>query len=407
MRRVAGEKYLGAVLILLLLVNTASATPLPAGADVASALALLVPVTIMLLLFGEGLIYMLATAASIPRTEAWVKTEFREILITLLIMTLVLSAIATGNIMTKTLTGEDTYIDAGAKYLDEERDDMIALHGILTHDVFVLTKITGFQYDISFGIGPISTFESKAPKAGLNALNTAVYGALDSLSQSIMIVSVEKMFLFFFDSFFRYLFPLAIVLRALPMTRKLGGAMIAIAVGTYIAFPTSVILAGDIYKEAKDTTAIVPPSETYLGDMVGIPPGMSIICNAFMPIFTDIGENGWDLIICTPICIASKAQPELIPICHICHPLVKIMYVVVHAGFSVSFAPKLKAYANKGDLNIIYPVFSDKALPAVSQRFTLTLLLMLFIVIVTIGCTKSVSEAIGGEGQLYGLSRIV
>jgi len=148
MRRVAGEKIpRSSAHPLLLVILLRNATSGRSGCrERARAL---VPVTIMLLLFGEGLIYMLATAASIPRTEAWSRPSQGDI------------DNASDNDARPLRDSYRQYNDEDAHWrghvhrrwrevLDEERDDMIALHGILTHDVFVLTKITGFQYDISF-----------------------------------------------------------------------------------------------------------------------------------------------------------------------------------------------------------------------------------------------------------------
>jgi hypothetical protein len=65
---------------------------------------------------------------------------------------------------------------------------------------------------------------------------------------SLIVVSAQRVLLdFFHATMFKVFLPFGILLRTFPITREAGGSVIAIAIGAYIVYPLLLVMNGSIY----------------------------------------------------------------------------------------------------------------------------------------------------------------
>jgi len=92
------------------------------------------------------------------------------------------------------------------------------------------------------------------PLSGLSSVVQVFNSALQSLMFLGILVGVERALLAFIDKVALQVFlPIGVVLRTFFGTRRLGGVMIAIAIGAYLVFPLTICLNGIMVKDATDS----------------------------------------------------------------------------------------------------------------------------------------------------------
>ncbi len=378
------------------------------------------PLALITMVFVIGLAIMGAEFFQQPQMFAWAKVELTELVAAVILgiaMFGIINPTFLGLFLPVGAGGTPTYVTFLDQLINYNRDMYVILG-----DAFIrVSKVSGFSYDYSRGIGPISSWYSSTPQVGLSGMLGAITRAMDTLSASLLVVSSYKMLISIASTAATaYVMPLAIALRVIPNTRKLGSALMALAIGMYIILPASVAFSGALFDQVK-LSSPPPQFAAYFSpggppDLATFdvkqlpylpifdpptPPGYGTICNQWINAFTSLGEIGWSLIICPPLQTCC-----LIPY-PICKIWVTVFYIVVHAGFSVMYSDNLRTYLANVPINDMYETLYGTALPIVSQLFILSLALPLISLVLTFSLTKSVSMALGGEGQLYGLSKII
>jgi len=338
--------------------------------------------------------------------ENWVKIELQELFTTAIILVLIGASFEAAVPVATALTGNPNYQSAAISYLDSSIIDMSNFFMSLTKANYLISKAAGFSYSGSLS-GYIATpFISEAPKAGLSPLIIALSGALDNLGNTILLMDAQKMLLIFFlKTIPAWFFPLGVLLRLVPNTRKIGAAILSLSIGGFLIFPWALIIDGEIYKVLQPgfqgtvpgSPHIVDPESAFGIQDIGEPPGIGVLCNKAMPAYTIIGEYLWSVMLCSWLGPAAGA----------CSAIVHIIYYTSVAGFQISFTSSLQNYASSFNTQAATSQLYGMALPGVTQRVVVAIALTLFSAIMTIILTRNISIALGGEGQLYGLSKII
>lgn len=396
-----------ALLTIALVAGVASAQATEPGA---SPYMILVPGAIMVTISVISIAYIIAKAFSLPALEAWTKIEMQEALISALVLLIVLATVTSSNEIVSVMTGIPDYMTAAQGTLSYQQEVMRDIFTELMELNHYIAKIAGFSYSQSAGALIVSAYWSRVPMGGLSALSLPMATAMDQLSLAMLTTSAQKLFLQFFAFVVpTFMLPLALVLRTFPLTRKIGAALIAVAVGLYIIFPFSVILGGAIYNSVR-TAPGSDISDAKIGEIavastmdIGDPPFSDMICSKTMAVFTSIGELGWGLLICIPLMIASLGIINW----GMCYPIVQLVYLVAVSTFPLGFTSALQGYTSRVDWHVLYNSLYNNALPATSLSLMLSLVLFLLAVIMTVSATRAIAVALGGEGQLYGLSKLV
>ncbi len=336
--------------------------------------------------------------------SSWVKIELQELFITAIILAVVGAAFIASNGVAQTLSGSSSYQALAMNYLDSSISDMSDFSIALAQANLYVSKASQFSYSASIGGFFIVPFTSSAPRSGLAPLNIAMMNAIDALNNAVLVqVVIKIMFVFFQAIVPAWLFPLGILLRLIPPTRRIGSTLIAFSIGLFMIFPFSIVLAGQAYDILR------PGFHTTIDGHFGIkdiqhPPLAYLMCSEWMQFYTVLGEPGWIFILC--------AWMLLIPIVGsgmyaVCATIINIVYKLSIPLFQIGFTPLMNGYANSLPVDQTFNALYSVALPGVVERVVTTLVLSLVIAIITISITRSISSALGGEAQFYGLSKII
>jgi hypothetical protein len=140
-------------------------------------------------------------------------------------------------------------------------------------DLYLFEALIGFLSTISFPLGsPVPAVNiisfSLAPFTGLNLLSNAHTVIVEAIGYLITLLWAKEFIMIFArDVVPILLFPLGLVLRAIPFFRRTGSSIIAVAFAMYFVLPFAVILSNylifDIFKPAD--FAYTPSSASYFG----------------------------------------------------------------------------------------------------------------------------------------------
>jgi hypothetical protein len=130
-------------------------------------------------------------------------------------------------------------------------------------DLYIFEALIGFLSTISFPLGsPVPAVNvisfSLAPFTGLNLLSNAHTVVVEAIGYLITVLWAKEFILIFArDVVPVLLFPLGLVLRAIPFFRRTGSSIIAIAFAMYFVMPFAVLLSNymvfDAFKPADFT----------------------------------------------------------------------------------------------------------------------------------------------------------
>ncbi|MEW6035821.1 MAG: hypothetical protein AB1529_04370 [Candidatus Micrarchaeota archaeon] len=215
-----------------------------------------------------GMSYMAGNALSNPRITLWAKTEFFQLIISMVAVGIMLGGISTfcvldvGSIYELLDVGASgvpaglTVFDAANSYLTES--------GIWVHDLLHVARYHMGAYNIlqAFGrnecedVGPSWLFclfgpilpspaggagavsITNAPNSGYGLLSSALGAAFNSLMLSYLsILNYLFILRFVFSGFVLFFLPLGIFLRALPYLRTLGSLLMSVAISFLIVYP--------------------------------------------------------------------------------------------------------------------------------------------------------------------------
>ncbi len=217
--------------------------------------------TLISMLMLVGISFVVAKAMTNRKLEDWAKDEFLQVLINAAIVgsLFLLMAPGTGAIITifnSLVPSEAVYIptlnvlSGGAvtstcppggvtsgTVLCFASNYLVNLSGQITSIITVLFSIIPMLDMLSkFSIDMVIV--SISPMSGYSVFVQVLNTIMQSMIFLTIIVNVENFLLMFIDKVALTLFlPIGIVLRCFFATRRIGGTLIALAVGAYIVFP--------------------------------------------------------------------------------------------------------------------------------------------------------------------------
>jgi len=216
-------------------------------------------IAVIMSAFFVSIAYMLGSLLQIPMLINWAKGELMQVfasaliiggLIWLVSMITVLSASMAG------ATGIDcTFTDVADKYAREELEQapchinvaqqylQIMYENLyeMSRDLLVtgtlLSAISNFNITFEMLIPPWTT-ATMVPFAGMNMIFETLFTSFEMLSKIMLLLKFQMYFLsFIWRALFPMLLVLGVIMRTFWFSRKLGGLLIAIAIGMFIAFP--------------------------------------------------------------------------------------------------------------------------------------------------------------------------
>jgi hypothetical protein len=233
-----------------------------------------------------GIVYLLGKALSNRKLEEWAKNEFLQVfisaamvgglfllmapgtgLITIAFNSLVpadpiVPSVSLGSIATIDISGcvdakipEDTALCYAYDYLGMLSMQILSLMTMIFSVNILLDILSKLSIDI--------IVVEITPLSGLSSIVQVFQSILQSLLFLGIVVEAERALLQFVNATALTLFlPVGVVLRSFFGTRRLGGALIALAVGTYLVFPLTISLNAVAVNQVA-TDAFQPLTDLY------------------------------------------------------------------------------------------------------------------------------------------------
>ncbi|MGC8924157.1 MAG: hypothetical protein ACP5KJ_03120 [Candidatus Micrarchaeia archaeon] len=207
-----------------------------------------VPLALMLSYIVVGLAYMVSKIFSSPQIEQWSKVELNEAFITTLYAASILAIVGVFDVAMSEfeslgiIVSPTNITDVVQTMVGIGMDLVVKIAGMYSYLSIVswLSYSPGISMDTFLGLGktsfsymssPLSFFGYVLEPYGI--LQTVAIGGVASVIGQYVVYILIK------DLFLGYLLPFSLVLRAFPITRKLGSTLLAIVVGAYFFYPLS------------------------------------------------------------------------------------------------------------------------------------------------------------------------
>jgi hypothetical protein len=295
--------------------------------------------------------------------------------------------------------------------------------------LYLFEALIGFLSTISFPIASpfpaiaIISF-SLAPFTGLTLLSNAHTVIVESIGYLITVMWAKEFILLFArDAIPLLLFPLGLVLRAIPFYRKTGSSIIAVSFAVYFVFPFAIILSNylifDVYKPADFT--YMPVSASFFGDTSqkdvqakitsASGEGDQIREQFQSPDLVDqglsnskaCGGNVGEHLLCSFSNLLGGVKDAVVSFGSTVLNIWRFMM-----GMSGDFAYTLLAnpvMPSSASAGLYY--FLIKEVVAVAPFIILVMITIVFEIIFTITMYRNISLIIGGEAELVGVTKII
>ncbi len=311
-------------------------------------------------------------------------------------------------------------MDEARRVLDLRYQEIKTMYFALGRAYFTLSKYTGFSYSRVLGLPVINwlytEFRSGAPGAGLAPLNSQLYSASAKMSQIMLIVMGERILLDYISVVVPMLFlPLGIMFYFLPPTRRVGGSLLALSISTYILFPITILLYDSLSHAIENGTGYnIHSQATNVERVAGqadpgdIPYG-PMIANPLLVPLAQLGDLGFAIMTCTPICAALSIVGVPFSACWAaCKPIAELVYIVAVPGFQWIAGSALEGHLDvESNVGPLFHMTVDTILPTVGFIWLETIIGFIIVASVVVISTRSISQSIGGFVGLPGLTRLI
>ncbi len=376
--------------------------------------------------------YFISKYVDSPQISAKAKNEFWAIISTVImgaIIYILISGTFTGAQLNAVLVGGETTADfntivEGAVHA--QFTQVQTAYREFYKGYYAIAKLTGFSYTATAGFPSLVTgFTSQVPNIGLTPILGQYSQAFGTLGQSMLFLISERIIIKF--SLFavpKYFLPLGLLLRVFAPTRKLGSTIIAVSIALFFVLPFATVLTGELYKAipfSNTQTAIQEMNNKILSVMpLNAQPigsvGRAFVCSPVMGVIAGLGLNGfvWTscLITCGITAIFGPAFAACFSGC-IASNIFPALYLILMPGAQVLMSLGVGGVMGGpfdltgAEVETIVEALTQYILPAISYQWLFSVLLPIINYIITIGAIRSLSTVIGGDVQLYGLTKVL
>ena len=204
------------------------------------------------------LLYLLNKVMQNEEGVAWAKIELYETIVTVAIVIGIIALVGAACDLKVSLLfpnsdfADENIFDGAISHLENLADKMqVVIAAVYSHyvvvDIFSSMTQTAWPLGLGTRIQPTAGVGATIKPPLINAMNMMVIG---------VIITYAQIYLIQFISFglLKYYLPLGILLRAFAPTRRIGGTIIAVALGFLFIYPFIIIAEGEtIYERWTDT----------------------------------------------------------------------------------------------------------------------------------------------------------
>jgi len=241
-------------LLALAPVSSAAPTTLPTSSPIMGEWlpAVFAALTIAFLI--AALAYMIGFGFQLPKVVHWANTELWEVCLSAMMVGIVFFIVAFTGQLASTLTGQPDQFGAATAYLDSVEARVLSIAA------YSFAAIQAYAYAASASISfflPIPLLPTPLPTLAWIRIGITGWGVLRGLSA--VLSGIDPVFTLLWGAWFaiwaqralivftqnnvlQVIFPLGLIFRAFPFTRRIGGTMIAMSLALLFAYPLSLAL---------------------------------------------------------------------------------------------------------------------------------------------------------------------
>ena len=367
-----------------------------------------------------ALAYIAGSFTTSDKLKAYAKLEVGELLISAILISIVLFAYGS-NEMLEAVAGANSDVAGTAAKLESafELPMQKAVNSIM-YSSYGLSKYISYYYNIHGPTPYVSPIFSDSPGSGMGPLQMQLSMGLDTLTLNLFLVKAVKVLYIFLEFVLSNLIlPLGIILRFVPPARKVGGVLIGIALAVHFVFPAAVewtsqlapAMMPEYYNVLNENIPVIPDP--------GKPPLAGMMCSETMQTVYSMGDLLGPLAICLVACLLSG--PGYLA----CLGVPGVFPTVTGAGclggagniwgfaqyaFPVAQIPGLatsELALTPDRAQQLFEIVLAKIMPAVMEIGLATLILIIIQIACTVVLARAFSQALGAEGQLYGIGRLI
>ncbi len=217
---------------------------------------------LMISLGGALFAYLISTAGGFPQLKGWAQKEFKELIFSALIIffgmfllhhvVLQICGVLIGYPGPLSVDNPIYFTQAKTflKILDMNIQD-IATKGVMMSSVLLGYSEYGVTMGVPIPIGGASAIlisGSITPLQGLSLIGGTIADITKTVVMTNFLISVMDSLLYFIQTTsFTIFFPMGIIFRSLPITRKLGSTIIALSICFYFVFPMTILFNQFLY----------------------------------------------------------------------------------------------------------------------------------------------------------------
>lgn len=359
-----------------------------------------------------ALTYMAGSFLQSNPIKTYFKLEMEEFIISIILVLLCLEVAASRDALLGPLAGTSSPDAKVSIELDRISGSLFNATTLLAQDNFRLGLLVGYNYNYQVPMAlPVAYIGGTSPTAGASPLVSALLTGSDGLWMIAFLVRTEYVFYLFGKyAALAYLLPFGAVLRFIPPTRKIGGLLLAGALGLFFVFPAAVLFGGALYPY------LMPQAAAGLVTYPSSLPSDSVVCSPIISNLATIGEIAGPTGICSLLPFIPPGNPSIPapigpPILPGCEYWVSLIWWGIKFAFDAGMAMTLP-YNNmvQSPDQIIanyYTPMVNEALPYALHTGMAAMALVLVHVIPFLLITKNLAELLSAEGQIYGLSKII
>ncbi|MFH1094622.1 MAG: hypothetical protein V1728_00195 [Candidatus Micrarchaeota archaeon] len=396
-----------------------------------------------------AIFYMLGQYFSIEGLKAYSRVETGELVLSVIVAAVVLAAFSSQFQLLQAVSGDSTMSSAKVAglmqtYMEQPLASMVK---VLSQDAFRFTKVASYNYNYQApSFLPFNPTSSNSPGSGAYPIITQLTTAVDTSSMTLLLAQAARLAYLFMDySFALLIMPIGFVLRFIPPTRKVGGLLLGIGLSVHLVFPAAVVMTAGLatsFAPSLDPDGSHPKSWLNDGGQAadgkgllladpGTPPDSNVIASPVANTMYQAGEIIGPKGVCTVGCAA------------VCAPL------LVTGGFLACWngcmgeappqAPYWPGWACQGIygmvqwlMQVIYPIYGSVSvensflhktpeeiasqyfdpllhvvLPVAIERNLAVLIMLVIDLAASIVLARGFATVIGGEGQFYGLNKLI
>ncbi|MFA5108079.1 MAG: hypothetical protein WC492_00930 [Candidatus Micrarchaeia archaeon] len=386
--------------------------------------------------------YMVGRFTGSQTMAAYSKIEVGELFFAAILLAIVLGALASNAYIIKVLTGGsfESPQDAVVRMQAIMETPLVSTIDVMTRNTFRFTKVASYSYNYQ---GPniyvAAPTSSASPGAGGNPIISQMLMAIDTSSMTLMLAKAMRIaFVFFQFAFFAALMPIGILLRAIGPTRKIGALLIGTGLALQFVFPVAVAwstelgasFAPSLLTWQKDALPAKGGAGLSLPDM-GNPAGSEFIANDVVSVMYGfgniLGPGGVCTLACALVCLPTLPYGGF-PACYTscygtpndpaptnpgtaCDGILGMVMYILQIGFPIATSIALETsplnMSATEIVNNFYNPLVDTIMPIIVERNLAILIMIVLQLSATIVLARAFSNALGSEGQLYGIGRLV